>query len=52
MIVLEEEMKLDLDYKKMWSEIITASLIIVISAVAIISFIVISDQNVDIYNPS
>lgn len=45
-------MKLDLDYKKMWSEIITASLIIVISAIAIISFIVISDQSVDVYNPS
>lgn len=45
-------MKLDLDYKKMWSEIITASLIIVISAIAIISFIVVSDQSVDIYNPS
>lgn len=45
-------MKLDSDYKKMWSEIITASLIIIISAVAIISFIVISDQNVDVYNPS
>lgn len=45
-------MKLDLDYKKIWSEVITASLIIIISAVAIISFIVISDQSVDIYNPS
>lgn len=45
-------MKLDLDYKKMWSEIITASLIIVISTIAIISFVVISDQSVDVYNPS
>ncbi|MBR5227660.1 MAG: S41 family peptidase [Clostridia bacterium] len=45
-------MKLDLDYKKIWSEVITTSLIIIISAVAIISFIVISDQSVDIYNPS
>lgn len=45
-------MKLELDYKKIWSEVITASLIIIISAIAIISFIVISDQNVDIYNPS
>ena len=41
-----------MDYKKMWSEVITASLIIIISAVAIISFIVISGQDVDIYNPS
>ncbi len=41
-----------MDYKKIWSEVITASLIVVISAVAIISFMVISDQNVDIYNPS
>jgi len=45
-------MKLNLDYKKIWSEVITASLIIIISGIAIISFIVISDQNVDIYNPS
>ena len=45
-------MKLNIDYKKMWSEVITASLIIVISAIAIISFIVISDQSVDVYNPS
>ena len=41
-----------MNYKKMWSEVITASLIIIISAIAIISFIIISDQNVDIYNPS
>lgn len=41
-----------LDYKKIWSEVITASLIIIISGVAIISFLVISDQDVDIYNPS
>lgn len=41
-----------MNYKKMWSEVITASLIIVISAIAIISFIVISGQDVDIYNPS
>lgn len=45
-------MKLDLDYKKIWSEVVTASLIIIITAVAIFSFIVISKQNVDIYNPS
>jgi len=45
-------MKLDLDYKKIWSEVITASLIIIISGIAIISFLVISDQDVDIYNPS
>lgn len=41
-----------MNYKKMWSEVITASLIIIISAIAIISFIVISEQDVDIYNPS
>lgn len=41
-----------MDYKKIWSEVITASLIIIISAVAIISFIIISDQDVDVYNPS
>lgn len=41
-----------MNYKKIWSEVITASLIIIISAIAIISFIVISDQDVDIYNPS
>lgn len=45
-------MKLNIDYKKMWTEVITTSLIIIISAIAIISFIVISDQNVDIYNPN
>lgn len=44
--------KLDLDYKKIWSEVITASLVIIISAIAIISFIIISDQDVDIYKPS
>lgn len=42
-------MKLDIDYKKMWTEVITACLIIVISAVAIISFIIISDQDVGVY---
>ena len=41
-----------MDYKKIWSEVITASLIVIISAIAIISFIVISEQDVDIYNPS
>jgi len=41
-----------MNYKKMWSEVITASLIIIISAIAIISFIIISGQDVDIYNPS
>ena len=41
-----------MDYKKIWSEVITASLIVIISAVAIISFMVISGQDVDIYNPS
>ena len=41
-----------MNYKKMWSEVLTASLIIIISAIAIISFIVISGQDVDIYNPS
>ena len=41
-----------MDYKKIWSEVITASLIVVISAIAIISFMVISDQDVDVYNPS
>ena len=41
-----------MNYKKIWSEVITASLIVIISAIAIISFIVISDQDVDIYNPS
>lgn len=41
-----------MDYKKIWSEVITASLIVIISAVAIISFIIISDQDVDVYNPS
>lgn len=41
-----------MDYKKIWSEVITASLVVIISAIAIISFIVISEQDVDIYNPS
>lgn len=41
-----------MNYKKIWSEVITASLIIIISAVAIVSFIVISGQDVDVYNPS
>lgn len=41
-----------MDYKKIWSEVLTGSLIIIISAIAIISFVVISEQNVDIYNPS
>lgn len=41
-----------MNYKKIWSEVITASLIVIISAIAIISFIVISGQDVDIYNPS
>ena len=41
-----------MDYKKIWSEVITASLIITISAIAIISFVIISDQDVDVYNPS
>ena len=41
-----------MNYKKIWSEVITASLIIIISAIAIISFIIISGQDVDIYNPS
>lgn len=45
-------MKLNLDYKKIWGEVITASLIIIISGIAIISFIQISNQGVDIYNPS
>lgn len=45
-------MKLDLDYKKIWADVIVTSLIIIICAISIISFIVISDQNVDIYNPS
>lgn len=43
-------MKLDLDYKKIWTEVITASLIIIISSIAIISFIIISDQDVDVYD--
>lgn len=42
-------MKLNLDYKKILTEVLTASLIIVISAIAIISFIIISDQEVKIY---
>lgn len=45
-------MKMKLDYKKIWSEVITASLIIIISGIAIISFIIISNQSVDVYNPS
>lgn len=45
-------MKLNLDYKKIAAEVITASLIIIISAIAIYSFIVISDQDVDVYNSS
>ena len=45
-------MKLNLDYKKIVSEVITASLIIIISGIAIYSFIVISDQDVDVYNSS
>ncbi len=42
-------MKLKLDYKKIATEVITASLIIIISAIAIISFIIISEQDVNIY---
>ena len=45
-------MRLNLDYKKIISEVITASLIIIISGIAIYSFIVISDQDVDVYNSS
>lgn len=45
-------MKLNLDYRKLISEVITASLIIIISGIAIYSFIVISDQDVDVYNSS
>lgn len=45
-------MKLKLDYKKIISEVITATLIIVISGIAIYSFIVISDQDVDVYKGS
>ena len=45
-------MKLNLDYKKIISEVITASLIIIISGIAIYSFIVISHQDVDVYNSS
>ncbi len=45
-------MKLKLDYKKIISEVITASLIIIISGIAIYSFIIISDQGVDVYNNS
>ncbi len=45
-------MKLNLDYRKIISEVITASLIIIISGIAIYSFIVISDQDVDVYNSS
>ena len=41
-----------MDYKKIWSEVLTGSLIIIISAIAIISFVVISGQDVDVYNPS
>lgn len=40
---------MNLDYKKIWTEVITASLIIIISAIAIISFIIISDQDVGVY---
>lgn len=43
---------MNFDYKKIWSEVITASLIIIISAIAIISFIIISEQDVEVYNPS
>lgn len=45
-------MKLNLDYKKIISDVITASLIIIISGIAIYSFIVISDQDVDVYERS
>ena len=45
-------MKLKLDYRKIISEVITASLIIIISGIAIYSFIVISHQDVDVYNSS
>lgn len=45
-------MKLNLDYKKIISEVITASLVIIIAGIAIYSFIVISDQDVDVYNSS
>jgi len=43
-------MKLNLDYRKIISQVITASLIVIVSGIAIYSFIVISDQNVDIYS--
>lgn len=42
-------MKLKLDYKKIATEVITASLIIIISGIAIVSFIIISGQDVNIY---
>lgn len=45
-------MKLKLDYKKIATEVITASLIIIVSALAIISFIIISGQEVNIYKPN
>lgn len=45
-------MKLNLDYKKIASEVITASLIIIISGIAIVSFIIISGQDVNIYKPN
>ena len=45
-------MKLNLDYRKIISDVITASLIVIISGIAIYSFIVISDQDLDVYNSS
>jgi len=45
-------MKLNLDYKKIISDVITASLVIIVSGIAIYSFMIISDQDVDVYNSS
>jgi len=45
-------MKWNLDFKKIATETITASLIIIISGIAIFSFIMISDQEVNIYKSS
>ena len=45
-------MEQKINYKKIITEIITASLIIIISGIAVYSFIVISEQDVDVYKES
>lgn len=45
-------MEKNIDYKKIITEVVTACLIIIISGIAIYSFIVISEQDVDMYKES